>query len=161
MSGSCGGVSTVITMVMDRVIARGDQALNGSSGLVRCQWGWRSGAAVGEVSTAGQQAVDGDVFVQLIPVDAARAEGEACALLRRGCQQAGKPGQGHDKHPPIGEVDPHAVAVEGDGSGRSAHARLTQSRTPHASAAVRLGSGGWLTVLASRIPVVTDGAMDH
>ena len=71
-----------------------------------------------------------DYFVEHIPVQTAGTDAHARALRHRGIQQPGKPCQWHAKHTPIGQFDPHAVAVEADGlSGcRRSHARQSRSK---------------------------------
>ena len=49
----------------------------------------------GLVGVAGEEAGDGDVFVECFPVEPEAADARLFALLRRGAQEAGKPGEGN------------------------------------------------------------------
>ena len=60
----------------------------------------------------GQQAVDGDVFVQRFPMNTARAEFELIPLFGGGSQKAGEPRERDGDSPAIVQIDPHAVVVE-------------------------------------------------
>ena len=79
----------------------------------------------GKVALAGEQADDGDVFVEGFPVDAGAREEESGALGGGGVEQAWEPGEGNAEGAAIVEIDPEAVIVEADGGGfrRSGHAR--------------------------------------
>ncbi len=48
------------------------------------------------------------------PVESAAADAELFALLRRGVEEAGKPGEGNAEGSSVAEVYPHAVGVEAD-----------------------------------------------
>ncbi len=60
--------------------------------------GWDDIATVGPVTVTGQQAVNGDVFVQRFPKNTARAELELVPLFGRSSQQAREPRE-RDGHP--------------------------------------------------------------
>jgi len=60
----------------------------------------------------GQQAVDGDVFVERFPMNTARAEFELVPLLGRSSQEPRKPRERDGHASAIVQVDPHAVVVE-------------------------------------------------
>lgn len=66
------------------------------------------------VGLACEEAGDGDVFVECFPVESAAADAELFALLRRGVEEAGKPGEGNAEDSSVAEVYPHAVGVEAD-----------------------------------------------
>jgi hypothetical protein len=71
-------------------------------------------ATIGHVATSGQQAFDGDVLVEFLPVKAARAQIEALALLNGGLFEDREPGQRHTQGATIGQVDPEPAAVKPD-----------------------------------------------
>ncbi len=60
----------------------------------------------------GQQAIDGDVFVECFPMNTARAQFELVPLFRRSSQEAGEPRERDGHSPAIVQIDPHAVVVE-------------------------------------------------
>jgi len=61
---------------------------------------------------AGQQAGDGDVFVQRFPMYAARAQLELIPLFGRSSQEAREPRERDGHSPAIVQINPHAVVVE-------------------------------------------------
>jgi len=69
-------------------------------------------ATVGPVTVTGQQAVDGDVFIQRFPMNTARAEFELVPLFRLSSQEAGEPRERDGHSPAIVQIDPHVVVVE-------------------------------------------------
>ena len=77
--------------------------ISGGEGFVGCL-----------VGLAGEEAGDGDVFVEGFPVESAAADAELFALLRRGAEEAGKPCERDAEGSSVAEVDPHAVGVEAD-----------------------------------------------
>ncbi len=90
----------------------------------------RSGRAAGgccAVAAPGQQAVDGDILVELGPVDAHGAQRPPRALLRRRVRQTRKPRQRHANGAAIGEVDPELRFVNADVNRLSGHATLVGS----------------------------------
>src|ERR1700722_7128894 len=81
--------------------------ISGGEGFV-----WSVGG--GLVGLAGEEAGDGDVFVEGFPVESAAADADLLALLRGGAEEAGKPCERDTEGSSVAEVDPHAVGVEAD-----------------------------------------------
>ena len=61
---------------------------------------------MGPVTVTGQQAIDGDVFVQRFPMNTARAKLELVPLFGRSSQEAGEPRQRDGRSPTIVQIDP-------------------------------------------------------
>jgi hypothetical protein len=66
---------------------------------------------VGVVAAAGEEAGDGDVLVERLPMQAEGADLHRPALLRRGVEEAREPGERHAEDAAIGEVDPPREVV--------------------------------------------------
>jgi hypothetical protein len=68
--------------------------------------------AAGLVAQTGEQAFDGDVFVQDFPVEVTAADASLFALFGGGVEQTRKPGEWNADYAAVAEVDPHAVGVK-------------------------------------------------
>ena len=77
--------------------------------------------ALRQVRLPGQQARNGNVFIQRIPVQATFAQLYLGALLGRGFEQTRKPGQGCGDGATIRKADPHGVVIESNRFRRSVH----------------------------------------
>lgn len=80
-----------------------------------------------DVAATGEKSGDGNVLVDLVPVQADMADFDLAAL--RGCrfQKPGKPCERDAERSAVGEFDPHGVFVEANASCRNAHAIPSQS----------------------------------
>jgi hypothetical protein len=76
------------------------------------------------VSTAGEQPRNGNVLVQLVPVQSPVADRDGEALLAGRVQQAREPGEGNAEGAPVRQLDPEAVVVEADGTSRCSRQAL-------------------------------------
>jgi hypothetical protein len=76
-----------------------------------CCCGFVSGSLIGEAS---QQSIDGDVFVECFPVEAAGAEDDLLTLLGSGLQKTREPCKGYSEDAAVAQVNPEAVFVEAD-----------------------------------------------
>src|SRR5271163_4626820 len=64
------------------------------------------------VGLSGEEACDGNVLVQGVPMEAAVGDPKLFALLRGAMQEPGKPRQRHAESPAIAQVGPDAVGIE-------------------------------------------------
>ncbi len=69
-----------------------------------------------DVTAPGEQAGNGNVFVDCFPMKADTAHFDLFPLRRCRSQQPGKPCERDAERPPIGQLDPHGVVVEMDAS---------------------------------------------
>jgi len=67
---------------------------------------------VGLVAESGEEADDGDVFIERFPVEAAAVEADLLASFRGGVQQAREPCQRYSQDATVAQVYPEAVFVE-------------------------------------------------
>jgi hypothetical protein len=68
--------------------------------------------AMAHVTAAGEQAVDRNIFVEGVPVQAPRTQAVRCALFRSGVQQAGKPRERNAERASVLQLDPHCVVIK-------------------------------------------------
>jgi hypothetical protein len=100
-------------------------ARQGGGGIVVEAFAEGSSRALGlprHVASTGKQAGNGDIFVDVLPVEAGAAELDAFALGRGRVQQARKPGQWHAQRAAIAQLDPHRVFVKSNCRRRNSHA---------------------------------------
>ena len=100
-------------------------ARRGGGGIVVEAFAEGSSRALGlprHVASTGKQAGNGDIFVDVLPVEAGAAELDAFALGRGRVQQARKPSQWHAQRAAIAQLDPHRVFVKSNCRRRNAHA---------------------------------------
>jgi hypothetical protein len=64
---------------------------------------------LGQVVHASQQACDGDVLVECIPMQAATAYAKLLSLFRGGMKKPREPGQRHGQNSAVAQIDPHAL----------------------------------------------------
>ncbi|MET4068608.1 hypothetical protein ABID58_003406 [Bradyrhizobium sp. S3.2.6] len=88
-----------------------------------------------DVAASCEEAGNGDILVQRLPVQSNPAEFDLLAFGRRCMQQARKPRERNTQCPTIGQFDPHGGVIEAYVGGRSGHAVPLQADR---------GSGGWL-----------------
>ena len=79
------------------------------------------------VASTGKQTGNGDIFVDVLPVEAGAAELDAFALGRSRVQQTRKPRQWHAQGAAIAQFDPHRVLVKSNCRRRNAHAKPSRS----------------------------------
>src|SRR3546814_6326529 len=72
------------------------------------------GARPDPVAAAGEQPLDGNILVQFLPMQTARADRDLVALGGRRMQQPGKPRQRNAAPETVGQIEGHAVLVEPD-----------------------------------------------
>jgi hypothetical protein len=79
------------------------------------------------IASTSKQARNGDIFIDVLPVEAAAAELDPFALGRSCVQQAWKPSQWDAQGAAIAQLDPHHVLVKSNCRRRNAHAMLSRS----------------------------------
>lgn len=75
------------------------------------------------VSATGEQAFDRDVFIQPVPVDAARTQLEVCPLLWSRVQQPWEPSKRHADDPAVVKRHPKGVVIDCHAFRRMCHAK--------------------------------------
>lgn len=87
------------------------------------------------ITATRDQAGDGNVLVDVFPVQARAADLDLCALLRRGVEEARKPRQRHTPRAAVRQVDPHRMLVEADLKCRNDHAMPRGDCSPDGASA--------------------------
>src|SRR4051794_39141504 len=76
-----------------------------------------------QVATTCEEPGNGNILVQLVPMEAEAAQFDAIALRGCGIHQTWGPCQRHGERSTIAEVDPHRVLVKADCHRRNSHAK--------------------------------------
>jgi hypothetical protein len=75
------------------------------------------------VAAAGEEAGDGDVFVEVFPVEAKMADLDFFAIRRAGVEETREPRERHADRAPVCEFHPHRRVVKANRRRRNGHAR--------------------------------------
>src|SRR4051812_26089389 len=92
------------------------------------------------VAAAGEEARDGDIFVEVFPVQPEMADLDPLAVGRTRVEQAREPGERHAYRAPVRELDPHRRIIKPNRRRRNGHAQRAAIFAFCLSCACRLSS---------------------